>query len=133
MEKSVKKKPFKKIVLKKGTLSVFGYSSKIKVRERKEALTRAVEEYGYAPVIKKISVLCIFNKNKPEMEKVFCSDKKWLMRTFNPKSKSIRKKSKRKSVRKKKLLSKIKSVKKSRRKKSASRKSVRKLKKSSKK
>lgn len=54
--------------LKRGELSKFGYKILIAEGERRIALERAIEEYGYATLIRKLNALAVLNKNRnPEI------------------------------------------------------------------
>lgn len=50
-------------VLRKGTLSKYGYSTKISKAERHAALRRAVEDGSKTVAIKKLNALSILNRN----------------------------------------------------------------------
>lgn len=87
MKKSVSKKrsPFRidTSKLDKCSLSKYGYSSKVKLVERREALKKAVKAYGHEKVWKKLNLVGILNKNRsPATSRVFVADKNWLKRTY---------------------------------------------------
>ena len=87
MKKSVAKKrsPFRidTSKLDKCSLSKYGYSSKVKLVERREALKKAVKAYGHEKVWKKLNLVGILNKNRsPATSRVFVADKNWLKRTY---------------------------------------------------
>jgi hypothetical protein len=93
-----------RIIVNKGLLTKYGYSMSKTAAQRHYALSRAVSAYGYLPVMRKVNVLFVFNKNRhSNLAKVATSDKKWLMKTYKNKAsarKSYRRKSKRRSGRK---------------------------------
>lgn len=69
--------------LKKGTLSNFGYSSKIQAKKRKEALTEAVKNIGYGIVVKKLNAISILNKNtNPKISEIFKKDMNWVQKNL---------------------------------------------------
>lgn len=75
-KKSKKPKSKKGIVLQKGTLRRFGYSSKHTPERRKEALCSAVNELGYNVVSKKLTALQTLNKNRnPRVSRIFKKDR----------------------------------------------------------
>ena len=63
--------------LKKGSLTKFGYSSKLSAEERHTALNKAVKEYGKGTVVKKVNAVAVLSKAKPS-GKVFRADVNWL-------------------------------------------------------
>ena len=91
MKKSIgKKRSLKKSIVRIDTskldrysLSKYGYSSKAKLVERREALKKAVKAYGHEKVWKKLNLVGILNKNRsPATSRVFITDKNWLKRTY---------------------------------------------------
>ena len=69
--------------LDKLSLTKYGYSSKGKLTERREALKKAVKKYGHEKVWKKLNLVGILNKNRsPATSRVFIADKNWLKRTY---------------------------------------------------
>lgn len=87
VKKSVGKKrsPFRidTSKLDKCSLSKYGYSTKVKLVERREALKKAVKAYGHEKVWKKLNLVGILNKNRsPSTSRVFVADKNWLKRTY---------------------------------------------------
>ena len=75
-----RRKPKKEVDIKiknPGSLKAFGYESKLPTKERRDALKRAVKEYGHEEVVKKITAISTLNKNKP-VGGLFESDKNWL-------------------------------------------------------
>jgi hypothetical protein len=63
---------------RKGQLQKFGYSSHDPVEVRHKALRKAVKYYGRGNVVKKLNVICIFNKRNPSLRNKFCGDKKYV-------------------------------------------------------
>lgn len=54
--------------LKRGELGKLGYKVLIAEGERRIALERAIEEYGYASLVRKLNALAVLNKNRnPEV------------------------------------------------------------------
>ena len=75
-----------KIQLKRtGSLAMFGYALKdAEASTRREALKGAVARWGSSYVIKKITVLGIYNKNRhPEYAKRAADDVAWVQRLRN--------------------------------------------------
>ena len=80
--------------LKKGELSKFGYTiykedtrEKKSSSERHEALTKAVESYGYLNVYRKLDAVAKLTLRKiPEVSEIYKSDRDWVQRTFGKKS-----------------------------------------------
>lgn len=69
--------------LKKGTLTSFGYSSKIKLDDRRKALTKAVKKLSPVTIIRKLNAVSILNKNtNPKISNIFKKDLKWISKKF---------------------------------------------------
>lgn len=67
-----------KIVIKrKGDLKQFGYSSKKPSKERKQAISKAIAQYGHLSISRKLQALANLNVNKPELNKIFSKDAKY--------------------------------------------------------
>ena len=64
-------------------LTRFGYSMNDNAMERRKALTRAVKKYGYLPVMRRVNVLYIYNKNlHPRLAAKMTADKIWLKNKY---------------------------------------------------
>lgn len=72
--------PVKIIIKHKGDLTKYGYSAKIKAKDRRVALLKAViEKRDFTGIIKKLNALTILQKNtSPKNSKIFHSDMKFL-------------------------------------------------------
>lgn len=71
-----KKSKKRGIVLHKGTLRRFGYSSKHSPESRKKSICRAVNTLGYNVVSKKLTALQTLNKNRnPKVSRIFKKDR----------------------------------------------------------
>lgn len=72
--------------LKSGELGKHGYH-KVKdmsVKNRRQALTSAVNEYGASMIIKKLNALRVYQRNKgPESARLFYDDMRWVRKTFD--------------------------------------------------
>lgn len=69
----------------KGELGEFGYDNVITLatRTRHASLNRAVKEYGYLPVIKKLNALYILNRNRNSKDaEIFKTDQVWLSEKY---------------------------------------------------
>lgn len=65
------------------SLSKYGYSSKVKLTERREALKKAINAYGKEKVWKKLNLVGVLNKNRsPTTSRIFIADKNWIKRTY---------------------------------------------------
>ena len=64
----------KNLELKSGDLSRFGYSAYASSRTKIKALTKALKQYGYAPVIRKLNVLANLSVNKPRLHAIYRRD-----------------------------------------------------------
>ena len=62
----------------KGTLTEFGYSSKKSAEDRKRALNRAVKHFGLDEVIRKMTAILVLNKRRPELERIYKADLRYL-------------------------------------------------------
>ena len=90
-KKVIKKKYLKKTQkvllpkLKVGTLKKHGYSDvkNLSVEKRHIALKKAIKEYGYSHVIKKVNAVELLSRNRnPKISKIFGADKKWMERYY---------------------------------------------------
>ena len=50
--------------LKRGELGAFGYKVLMAESERRIALERAIDAYGYASLVRKLNALAVLNKNR---------------------------------------------------------------------
>lgn len=65
--------------LKTGTLSKFGYSSKLNKEQRHSKLKKALQVLGYQTIVKKLNAISILNKNtNPKASSKFRRDIKFL-------------------------------------------------------
>lgn len=67
--------------LEKGTLGKFGYTrvTSMSPKMRHRALHKAVKQYGYLPVFRKVNAVAVLTKNTaPETSNVMNQDKEWL-------------------------------------------------------
>lgn len=70
----------------KGELGAFGYDDveSLASRTRYMYLNRAVKQYGYLPVIKKLNALYILNRNtNKKVAKIFKDDQMWLSEKYS--------------------------------------------------
>jgi hypothetical protein len=84
-------KTFKKIVLKKGELSKYGYSKikTLKQGTRRKAISNAIKEYGAPKVLKKIGLIKTYQKNKnPEVSQLLMNNMKWVRKKYDKQFKS---------------------------------------------
>ena len=83
-------------LLKKGSLTKFGYTVHESADTRRKALHKALKEYGYSSLIKKLNAVRLLTRNtSPGNSKIYDSDIKYLQ-NLSPK-KSKRKTKKRRS------------------------------------
>lgn len=69
--------------LRSGTLTRHGYSSKLPMEERREALAKAVDAEGPTVVIRKLNVVATLNKNThPHLAKELKADSAWVKSTY---------------------------------------------------
>ena len=62
-----------------GRLRGYGYSSFLRAAERRAALARAAAAEGFVPIIKRLSVLYVFDKHKrPDLARKFRADMRWV-------------------------------------------------------
>jgi len=72
-----------KTPLQKGELTELGYSVKNTSDMRRKALSKAVRKYGAVPVMRKLNLIAVYNRNMyPKYSKIYNSDKKWVRRTY---------------------------------------------------
>ena len=70
--------------LMKGTLTKFGYHAKDSTGKRREALTKAVEAYGWLPVFRKLNAVATLSKNtNSQISKTMRGDSRWVRATFS--------------------------------------------------
>lgn len=73
------RRPVRIKISKDGALSSLGYSSNNSERSRHIALNKAIKDYGYISVIRKLNALAVLNKNKnPRLSKIFRDDQRWV-------------------------------------------------------
>jgi len=71
--------------LKKGELKKFGYSYKLPVEKRREALQEAINKLGPLNVYYKLHAVSELTKSKaPRASAVFMEDKKWIQTVYGP-------------------------------------------------
>lgn len=71
--------------LEEGELSKFGYEhvAKLSASERHAALTKAVKEYGWLTVFRKLNAIYVLTKNtSPATSIIFLHDRNWVRRTL---------------------------------------------------
>jgi len=69
--------------LEKGDLSKFGYEHVAARPHHHAALTKAVQEYGWLTVFRKLNAIYVLTKNtSPASSAVFFRDRNWVKRTF---------------------------------------------------
>jgi hypothetical protein len=74
----------KKIHLKKGTLSKYGYHIHHSTKSRRQSLFNAISNSNPITIFKKVNILSIFNKYKnPIYSKRFRKDAKWILKSIN--------------------------------------------------
>ena len=75
-------------VLKKGSLTKFGYYTNDTDYERHKSLKKALKEYGYSSVIKKLNAIKLLTRNtNPKNSKIYSKDLKWVQKNDKNKSK----------------------------------------------
>ena len=74
-------------LLKKGSLTKFGYTIHESAEKRRSSLRKALKAYGYSTLIKKLNAVKILTKNtSPTNSKIYGIDIKYLQ-NLNPKKK----------------------------------------------
>jgi hypothetical protein len=71
--------------LKEGELSKFGYEHvvSLSMKDRHAALAKAVREYGWLPVFRKLNAVSVLTRyTSPDASVIFLRDRKWVKRTF---------------------------------------------------
>ena len=71
--------------LKEGELSRFGYDevAKMSAKDRHNALTKAVKEYGALMVFRKLNAISVYTRHTaPTSSHIFLLDRNWVKRTF---------------------------------------------------
>jgi hypothetical protein len=78
--------------LKKGSLTKYGYSVHNSAELRHKALKKALKEYGYSSLIKKLNAVKILTKNThPSTSRIYGQDIKFLQNMNPKKSKRLSK------------------------------------------
>ena len=74
--------------LNKGSLTKYGYSTKLSDVERQKALNKALKAYGYSSVVKKLNAVKLLTKNTdPKRSKIYSKDLKFVQKKKSVKSK----------------------------------------------
>lgn len=73
-----KQKKVRVPISNKGSLTKFGYRMRNNQNERHLSLMLAINEYGVDEVIKKITALKVFNKNRPDLYRIAENDLKFV-------------------------------------------------------
>lgn len=83
-EMGMRRKPKVKIPVEKpGSLTSLGYAIHDNQVKRHRALTKAVNKYGFQPVMAKVNTLYVYNMRKhPDIAKKAASDKNWLHKKY---------------------------------------------------
>ena len=69
--------------LEEGELSTFGYEHVAPRTRRHSALTKAVKEYGWLTVFRKLNAVYVLTKNtSPATSHIFFRDRNWVKRSF---------------------------------------------------
>lgn len=73
------------VYLKPGRLGKYGYKDikNITQKSRQNALGLAIKEYGPLSVMRRINILFVMNKNRPELRKIYEDDKKWIYKNYD--------------------------------------------------
>ena len=67
----------------KGTLTQYGYSMSLPATERRIALKKAIKNIGSTPVLRKVNLISIWNKNKnPKLAAKAKADVKWIQKNY---------------------------------------------------
>jgi len=70
-------------IIPAGTLSKYGYHGKEPEKIRREALVKAIKEYGHSVVTHKLNAVSILQKNKnPALSKIFRDDMIWVKENY---------------------------------------------------
>ena len=73
----------KLILVEKGKLSKYGYSTALPAEKRREALKKAVKAYGALSVFRKLQAMVIVRKRTQlKARKVFESDRDWVRENY---------------------------------------------------
>jgi len=79
--------------LNKGSLTKYGYSTKLSDEERQKTLNKALKVYGYSSVVKKLNAVKLLTKNTdPKRSKIYSKDLTYVQK--NNKKKSTKKSTK---------------------------------------
>jgi hypothetical protein len=71
------------ILVEKGKLSTFGYSTKKSDQARHAALKKAIDKYGALSVFRKLNAMVIMRKRtQPKARAVFEEDREWIREQF---------------------------------------------------
>lgn len=66
-------------ILKKGSLTKFGYSTREPENKRRSALRKALKVYGYSSLIKKLNAVKLLTRNtSPSNSRIYGSDIKYI-------------------------------------------------------
>ena len=71
--------------LEEGNLFKFGYEHVVKMsaKDRHAALTKAVNEYGYLTVFRKLNAVQVYTRHtSPDSARIFLRDRNWVRRIF---------------------------------------------------
>ena len=71
-------------ILKKGSLTKFGYSTHEPENTRRSALRKALKVYGYSSLIKKLNAVKLLTRNtSPSNSRIYGSDIKYIQNLHN--------------------------------------------------
>ena len=72
-------------IMEKGTLTKYGYSTKKNTGARRQALEKAVKEYGALSVFRKLKAQETLRKrSQPKAREIFATDAEWVREQFKP-------------------------------------------------
>jgi len=72
-----------RIPVAKGTLSKHGYSIKLPAEKRRDALRKAIDEFGALAVYRKLKVMVIMRKRtQPKAREIFEADASWVREQY---------------------------------------------------
>lgn len=67
------------LIMEKGSLSKYGYSTKKSDRARHDALDKAIKQYGAMTVFRKLQAQVILRKRtQPKVRDIFAKDAEWV-------------------------------------------------------
>lgn len=78
--------PFKNLAFERDDLGKYGYSDIVhkSASKRHQSLDDAIRYYGSVPVLRKVNVLEILNRNtNPKLATKLETDKKWIEKTYH--------------------------------------------------